>query len=137
MMGESVLSHKKGEKYKAAVQRNKLQLNSFFNLSTSFVKDANPPAKDNQSTSVKDIEQMTVPAPPAVEAQPRWSMLTYASNDVLKAEIIWTLHTIAAHTSSKSSEEVGKFLQAMFPDSAIAEKFTCGEKKTSDMCVFG
>ena len=56
---------------------------------------------------------------------------------MLKAEIIWTLHTITAHTSFKSNEEVGKILQAMFPDSATAAKFTCGEKKTSYMCVFG
>ena len=65
MMGKSPLkSHKKGEKHKAAIQSDKVQLNSFFNSSTSFVKDANPPAKDNQSTSVKDTEQMTVLAPP-------------------------------------------------------------------------
>ena len=58
-------------------------------------------------------------------------------NDVLSAEILWTLQTISAHYSYKSNEKVGKIFQAMFPDSVIASKFACGEKKTAYLCTFG
>lgn len=51
-------------------------------------------------------------------------------NDVVSAEILWTLQTISAHYSYKSNEKEGKIFQAMFADSAIASKFACGEKKT-------
>ena len=60
-----------------------------------------------------------------------------AKNDVLSAEILWTLQTISAHYSYKSNEKVGKIFQAMFPDSVIASKFSCWEKKTAHLCTFG
>ena len=60
-----------------------------------------------------------------------------AKNDVLCAEILWTLQTISAHYSYKSNEKVGKIFQAMFPDSVIASKFSCREKKTAHLCTFG
>ena len=33
--------------------------------------------------------------------------------------------------------ESGENFPAMFPDSAIASKFACGEKKTAYLCAFG
>ena len=49
--------------------------------------------------------------------------------DVLSAEIYWALNTAEKHYSFKSSEQTGKLFQAMFPDSAIAKKFACGDRK--------
>ena len=40
-------------------------------------------------------------------------------------------------SSYKSNENVRKIFQAMFPDSVIASKFACGEKKTAYLCTFG
>lgn len=57
-------------------------------------------------------------------------------NDVLSAEIIWTLKTIADHSSYKANENAGKTFKAMFPDSKIASKLSCGEKKTAYLCVW-
>lgn len=51
--------------------------------------------------------------------------------DVLSAEILWTLQTISAHHSCKSNEKVWGIFQAVFPDSAIASNFVCGEMKTA------
>ena len=45
--------------------------------------------------------------------------------------------TISAHYSYKSNEKVGEIFQAMLPDSAIATKFACDEKKTAYLCAFG
>ena len=63
--------------------------------------------------------------------------ISWEKNDVLSAEILWTLQTISAHYSYKSNENVRKIFQAMFPDSVIASKFACGEKKTAYLCTFG
>ena len=93
--------------------------------------------------------EFSVPPPPLVangqsaakppEGSQQCGMLAnfVAKNDVLSAEIVWTLQTISAHYSYKSNEKVGKIFQAMFPDSMIASKFACGEKKTAYLCAFG
>ena len=60
-----------------------------------------------------------------------------SKTDVLKAEVMWTIQTVVNHNSYKSNETVGPLFKAMFPDSKIAEKFTCGERKTAYFTVFG
>ena len=39
--------------------------------------------------------------------------------------------------SYRSNENVAQLFCKMFPDSAIAQKFSCGERKTAYLCVFG
>ena len=58
-----------------------------------------------------------------------------SKTDVLKAEVKWTIQTAVNHNSYKSNETVGPLFKAMFPDSKIAEKFTCGERKTAYFTV--
>ncbi|GBL72178.1 hypothetical protein AVEN_115165-1 [Araneus ventricosus] len=41
-------------------------------------------------------------------------------NDVLDAEIFWTLKTVKNHGSYKANEDIQKMFHRMFPDSAIA-----------------
>lgn len=57
--------------------------------------------------------------------------------ETVKAEIIWTLHTVQHHHSYKSNEGIQAVFKTMFPDSEIAKRFTCGEKKTAYLCCFG
>lgn len=59
------------------------------------------------------------------------------SSEVLNAEILWTLKVMAAHYSCKSSEESNLLFQRMFPDSSIAARFQCGERKSAYLSVFG
>ena len=49
-------------------------------------------------------------------------------NDTLSAEVWWALKVNSSHYSYKSCEDINFY---MFPDSEIAKKFTCGEKKAS------
>ena len=56
------------------------------------------------------------------------------SNAVLRAEILWVLHTISCHNSN---EGISKVFSAMFPDSEIARGFSCGGEKTAYLTVFG
>ena len=44
-------------------------------------------------------------------------------DDVLKAEILWTLKLVANHYSFNSSADMAKLFSAMFPDSEIAKQF--------------
>ena len=48
------------------------------------------------------------------------------SNAVLRAEILWVLHTISCHNSYKSNEGISKVFSLMFQDSEIARRFSCG-----------
>ena len=112
-----------------------MQLTAFFEKEThAKTENVVPPAASNGN----ETETLSVPAPPMKTNPAHGSMMDFVrKNDVLRAEVLWTLHTVSAHYSYKSNENVGKVFQAMFPDSVIASKFSCGEKKTAYLCVFG
>ncbi|GBM66402.1 hypothetical protein AVEN_274341-1 [Araneus ventricosus] len=55
-------------------------------------------------------------------------------NDVLDAEILWTLKN---HGSNKANEDIEKMFHRMFLDRAIASKFSCREKKPTYYAAFG
>ncbi len=81
-----------------------------------------------------------VPPPPqtAAEVQPPRQVYSYvAKNDVLQAEILWTLKTVVDHSSYRSNKDIEKYMAKMFPDSHIAKWFTCGERKNClYMCLW-
>ena len=54
-----------------------------------------------------------------------------AKEETLKAEIRWTLHTVEKNHSFHSNKAIDKVFQDMIGDSAIAKKFSYGEKKCS------
>ena len=58
-------------------------------------------------------------------------------DDVLRAEVLWTLTMNASHFSYQSAEDVGTIFRSMFPDSAIASQFSCGERKANYIMRFG
>ncbi|ELU04337.1 hypothetical protein CAPTEDRAFT_214721 [Capitella teleta] len=51
------------------------------------------------------------------------------ANDVSKAEILWALQAMNTHQSNSSQSAISTVFAAMFPDSAIAQKFSVGETK--------
>lgn len=57
-------------------------------------------------------------------------------NDTLTAEMWWALKANSSHYSYKPCEDRNFLVQQMFPDSDIAKKFTCGEKKASHLTCF-
>ncbi|CAH3149087.1 unnamed protein product [Pocillopora meandrina] len=60
-----------------------------------------------------------------------------ASNETLAAEVLWALKVILSHYSYKSCEDIPELFKRMFPDSQIASKFSCGEKKCAYLACFG
>jgi hypothetical protein len=63
--------------------------------------------------------------------------LFYTTGDILKSEIMWILYTVSMHQSFKSNEHIGFVFQKMFPDSEMAKKFQCAERKSAYLCTFG
>ena len=141
-MGESALkSHMKSEKHKSnQACTSGIKMTTFLAVKTP-TNNIEPDDSASSGLKCSDsasectiVPQQAQVAPSLVQCQ----ISTYVNkDDVLKAEILWTLQSVTAHNSYKSNENVGKVLQAMFPDSAIAAKFTCGEKKTAYMSLFG
>ena len=148
-MGESALkSQMKGEKHKRNSGASLTSAQSV--LMTTFLHKERSSSYDQRSESVPSCaeannNEFSVPPPDGQSTakhtdgcQRRGTLANFVGkNDVLSAEILWTLQTISAHYSYKSNEKVGKIFQAMFPDSVIASKFACGEKKTAYLCTFG
>lgn len=61
----------------------------------------------------------------------------FSKNDTLRSEIIWTIQTVVSYNSFKSNENVSKLLTSMFPESDIASKFSCEERKSAYLAIFG
>lgn len=55
----------------------------------------------------------------------------------MDAEILWTLKVITSHFSYRSSAHVNELFKKMFPDSQVAQAFTCGEQKCSYVACHG
>ena len=55
--------------------------------------------------------------------------------ETLKAEILWTLKIVNVHNRFHSCED--SVFSPMFPDSAIARNFKCGETKSRYLATFG
>ena len=66
------------------------------------------------------------------------SVDTYVTKtDTLKAEIWHCFNTVNSNHSFSSNEDAAFFFQKQFPDSEIANGFTCGETKSMYLCCFG
>lgn len=62
---------------------------------------------------------------------------TFGSTPTMKAEVLWTLNTIAKHQSYNGNQGISELFKCMFPDSDIAKTFTCGSDKTAYIAKFG
>ena len=66
------------------------------------------------------------------------SVLSYVSGKgELNAEILWTLNVIEKHYSFRSCSNAADIFKQMFPDSEIAGRFSCGERKCAYLSTFG
>ena len=60
-----------------------------------------------------------------------------ATADVLQAEVAWVLKCVNSHYSVNSCSDFGELFRPMFPDSTVAQQFTCGERKSGYLTTFG
>ena len=125
-MGEAALkSHAKGAKHVHAL-KEKLELTknskiSDFVVQASTSTTARPVACTSGSIVSKESDS---------ERTGTVGLSAFVTNDnVLKAEILWTLKVVTSHFSFNSSLKVPWLFQSMFPDSLIATKMTMSERK--------
>ena len=128
-MGESaVISHTKGKKHQAKVAQKQQSMS---------VRDFFPASRDQSSRAASLSSSVSVASSTSTREGSHLSSVTAASRDVLRAEILWCLNTVTKHHSFKSSERSADLFQAMFPDSGIAAKFACGERKCNYLATYG
>ena len=130
---QALISHSKGnkhvEKMKYASKMKQQQLKSFFV----------PKSKGTQSTDTTWTEDLKVADPPTGIALASTSTTSatlsqcISRDDVLNAEVLWAIKTVMLHYSMNSSSNTGELFKMMFPDSEIAQQFSCGKTKCSDI----
>ena len=140
-MGKRALtSHAESKSHKKAVS-----LKQGATAMAQFVKSDKKEgtADEGQSTST---ETLTVPLPAdephsshqEIPSTSQQLLQTYVTSEsVTKAEILWAMKIVLSHFSFRASTDVGGLFQNMFPDSAIAKKFSCGKTKVNYMICFG
>lgn len=83
-----------------------------------------------QNVVTSSISRPTLNAPAA--ASSRKQVTLYDSrDDATKAEIIWTMRTVACNQSGRSCESAGPTLKAMFPNKVVSSEFSLGKFKFS------
>ena len=60
-----------------------------------------------------------------------------SASEVVKAEIVWTLFSVARGFSDNSGKDIHSTFETMFPDSAIASSFQVGPDKFKYMTNWG
>lgn len=129
-MGEAALkSHMAGKKHQQLVPPKQT-------TGVVLVEDNLPDTPDNEVTESKGISSEAIPANISTATVVKRDVIA-TKNDVLSAEVLWALKICCAHYSHKSSELSHLLFQKMFPDSAIASSFTCGEIKSSYLINHG
>ncbi|XP_070554389.1 uncharacterized protein [Ptychodera flava] len=147
-MGEAALkSHAKGVKHQALVgQKQKasgLKIKDFFAQSSSDVKSSTYSKPSTSSsdflTSHSQLSMSSAMSFKMPSIKPVTSSLTafVSKNDVLRAEVLWTLKVVKSHYSFNSCGDIQQLFSRMFPDSEIAKQFTCGERKCAYLCNYG
>ncbi|GBN22583.1 hypothetical protein AVEN_56254-1 [Araneus ventricosus] len=127
-MGETALKyHMRGTKHQKFLKINekKIDLKKYFSAEDHAESSSSQPSTSNSCPSEVPISTNLL------------DRSVNANNLSRKAEILWTLKVLNSHYSYKSCENVNYIFKTMFPDSEVAKNFSCGEKKTAYLSVFG
>ncbi len=83
-------------------------------------------AKEPEAAASASQLAASAPAAPLATTTARVDLrMSFSSTPTLKAEVLWTLHTISKHHSYNGNEGISELFKCMFPDSDIANTFTC------------
>ena len=58
------------------------------------------------------------------------------SEEVLHAEVFWVIKVLTSHYSFSSCQVISCLFSEMFPDSQIAQSFSCGTTKCACLAYF-
>ena len=144
-MGKSALkSHLRGKKHQdfAKADQSKVSgLSRFFKKNDSDSSSCTSSPLSCSTSPKKHLSESlstaSTPSPSTSGASVSTISDFVAKEDVLKSEIYWTLYTVVKHHSFNSNSGIGDMFKLMFPDSNIASKFGCSERKTAYLATFG
>ena len=138
-MGEAGLkSHMSGKKHQEHVKplkQSSSQVDETVELQTQRAHQDAGNVNESEITVAQCFTPATVKADLASMKAGVASIAT--KNDVLSAEVLWALKICDSHYSHNSSEGSNLLFQRMFPDSAIASAFKCGEMKSAYLINHG
>ena len=147
VMGEAALrSHAKGIKHKKLVKASEpaVRLTEFISASSATASteresEENTGGSTNSATPVAVVAVASEPVASTVGLSTpiRSIAKQFQSSDVLKAEILHTLHVVQSHLSFRSCEATSRLFAAMFPTCDVAKMYACGETKTRYLATFG
>ena len=140
-MGEAAL---KVHSQTATHQRNINQVKGTVDINTYLSPRTTPAVSDSEVS-----KSVPVPSPLALQNQGKTSVVNsprtaskslrerFGGDSELKAETLWTLKTVQSHFAFNSCDDISWCFRTMFPDSAIADKFSMGSTKVGYMATFG
>ena len=86
----------------------------------------------------KESEELSVAAARSIEEKRSSSMTKLTlTREQHKAEIFWALKSVMSRFSYNSAHDITDVFKAMFPDSIIAQRMSCGPTKLSYLISFG
>lgn len=133
----AVNSHANGKKHRDRVQA-KLQSTQYFsNLKVNSSQIEKQPSLQlserlfSDNTNTENIKSLDVSETKnTVKSPTNQKMTSYVvKDDVIRAEILWTLQYIYKHSSARSASDSTHLFPLMFPDSTIAKKLQLGRTK--------
>jgi hypothetical protein len=131
-MGRTALnSHAKGKKHISRLEH--LSKSSGSTLD-GYVLSSHPSASASSSTPMSSTHLCDTPVSASSCASLDKSVTRV---EHLKAETLWCLKVVHSNYSYRSANDTCQLFSMMFPDSPIAQKFTCQETKAMYITCFG
>ena len=118
-------------------QSNEHKTNVKSQLQTPAISSVFAPASRPSPLSNAPLASVPAAAVPATTSGIIDLRTTFGSTSTLKAEVLWTLNTVANHQSYNSNNGIGELFRCMLPDSDVAKNFACGGDKTAYVAKFG
>ena len=125
-MGKRALeSHMNSDKHKRNVSAKVPSISSYFKKPIASSKTSVPNSDIDTDTQASCATATETSRIPVASQMPTHYV---RKDDVLKAEILWTLKVIESHFSYNSSRNIVDLLKMMLPDSKIVEKLSWFDK---------
>ena len=133
----AVKSHMKSKQHNQIIKHKQSpctqSITDFFgrtNTSTHTTNKSGDPVSSSVAIPQQTSDVSTVPV-----SSPSTSLII--SEEVLHVEVLWVIKVITSHYSFSSCKDISCLFSKMFPNSQIAQSFSCGATKCAYLACFG
>lgn len=136
---QALVSHGNGAKHVSKGKTSMPRVTSFFRpVDKAPTPSTSRDASMDSSTADVEVSQSESTVSFSRNSQSHAGLDAFVqTSDVLRAEILWCLKSTMSNYSYNSQEDTSDVFKKMFPDSEIAQKFSCGKTKTMYLSCFG